>query len=88
MLGLSYLLIDLGTKLDFNLSVLHLIKSNVHGVRINLGHQVPSVWLSFPLAKCGWLGVMFLKRLVVYEDTYAKTATSQIGTLQSARRLN
>ena len=33
MLGLSHLLIDLGIKLDFNLSVLHLIKSNVRGVR-------------------------------------------------------
>ena len=44
------------------------------------------LWLSFPLAKCGRLGVMFLKRLVVYEATYAKTATSQKGTLPSARR--
>ena len=33
MLGLSYLLIDLGIKPDFNISVLHLIKSNVRGVR-------------------------------------------------------
>ena len=33
MLGLSHLLIDLGIKLDFNLSVLHLIKTNVRGVR-------------------------------------------------------
>ena len=32
MLGLSHVLIDLGIKLDFNLSVLHLIKSNVRGV--------------------------------------------------------
>ena len=53
MLGLSYLLIDLGIKLDFNLSVLHLIKSNVHGERINVGREVPGVWLSFSLAKCG-----------------------------------
>ena len=88
MLGLSHLLIELGIKLDFNLSVLHLIKSNVHGVRINVGREVPGVWLSFSLAKCGWLGVMFLKRLVVYEAMYAKTATSQKGTLPSARRLN
>lgn len=33
MLGLSHLLVDLGIKLDFSLSVLHLIKSNVRGVR-------------------------------------------------------
>jgi len=44
------------------------------------------LWLSFSLAKCGWLGVMFLKRLVVYEAAYAKTATlSQKETLPSAR---
>ena len=85
MLGLSHLLIELGIKLDFNLSLLHLIKSNVHGVRINVGREVPGVWLSFSPAKCGWLGMMFLKRL---EATYAKTATSQKGTLPSARRLN
>ena len=34
-------------------------------------------------AKCGRLGVMFLKRLVVYEAMYAKTVTSQKGTLPS-----
>ena len=37
------------------------------------------------VAKCGWLGVMFLKTLVVYEATYAKTTTSQKGTFLSAR---
>ena len=34
------------------------------------------IWLSFSLAKCGRLGVMFLNRLVMYEASYAKTATS------------
>ena len=29
--------------------------------------------------------MMFLKRLVVYEAMYAKTATSEKGTLPSAR---
>jgi len=33
MLGLAHLLIDFGIKLDLNLSVLHLIKSNVRVVR-------------------------------------------------------
>ena len=31
------------------------------------------------------LGVDFLKRLVVYKATYAKTVTSQKGTLPSSR---
>ena len=48
--------------------------------------KFPVLWLSFSLAKCGRLGMtMFVKRLVVYEATYAKKATSQKGTLPSAR---
>ena len=43
------------------------------------------LWLSFSLAKCGRLSMMFLKRLVVYEAMYTKTATSQEGTLPNAR---
>ena len=34
--------------------------------------KFPVLWLSFSLAKCGRLGVMLLKRLVVYEAKYAK----------------
>ena len=46
-----------------------------------VGREVPGVVaVLLSLAKCGRLGVMFLKRLVVYEATYAKTATSQKGT--------
>ena len=44
MLGLSHILIDLGIKLDFNLSGLNLIKSNVRGVHklylCNLGSGI------------------------------------------------
>ena len=51
-----------------------------------VGREVPGVVAIFlSLAKCGRLGVMFLKRLVVYEATNAKTVTSQKGTLPSAR---
>ena len=51
-----------------------------------VGREVPGVVvILLSLAKCGRLGVMFLKRLVVYEATYAKTAISQKGTLTSAR---
>ena len=35
--------------------------------------KFPVLWLLFLLAKCGRLGVMFLKRLFVYEATYPKT---------------
>ena len=50
-----------------------------------VGRQVPGV-VAVPLSsKCGRLGGDVLKRLVVYEATYAKTATSQKGTLPSAR---
>ena len=52
-----------------------------------LPRTVSSVgWASGCHAKGGRLGVMFLKRLVVDAATYAKTATSQKGTLPSARR--
>ena len=62
---------------------------NPHTVRKEQGVKFPVLWLSLSLAKCGRLGVMFLKRLVVYEARYAKKkATSQKGTLPSARRLN
>ena len=50
-----------------------------------VGREVPGVVAVLLSSKCGRLGVkMFLKRLVVYEATYAKTATSQKGTLPSA----
>ena len=53
---------------------------------LRVGREVPGVVaVLLSLAKCGRLGVMFLKRLVVYEFAYAKTATSQKGTLPSAR---
>ena len=45
-------------------------------------HGVVAVLLS---SKCGRLGGDVLKRLVVDEATYTKTATSQKGTLPSAR---
>ena len=50
-----------------------------------VGHEVPGVvlWLSFSLANVA--GGDVLKRLVVHGVTYAKTATSQKGTLPSAR---
>ena len=51
-----------------------------------VGGEVPGVVAVLLSSKCGWLGVkMFLKRFVVYKTTYAKTATSQKGTLPSAR---
>ena len=46
--------------------------------------EVPGV-VAVLLAKCGRLGVMFLKRLVVYEATRAKTATSKKGSLPRAK---
>ena len=49
------------------------------------GRQVPGVVAVLLSSKCGRLGSDVLKRLVVYEATYAKTATSQKGTLPSAR---
>ena len=52
----------------------------------SVGREVPRVVaVLLSLAKCGRLGVMFQKRLVVYEATYAKTSTSHKGTLPSAR---
>ena len=51
-----------------------------------VGREVPGVVAVLLSSKCGRLGVkMFLKRLAVYEATYAKTATSKKGTLPSAR---
>ena len=51
-----------------------------------VGHEVPGVVALLLSSKCGRLGVkMFLKRRLVYEATYAKTATSKKGTLPSAR---
>ena len=48
-----------------------------------VGRQVPRVVAVRLSSKCGRLGGDVLKRLVVYEATYA--ATSQKGTLPSAR---
>ena len=51
-----------------------------------VGREVPGVVAVLLSSKCGRLSVkMFLKRLVVYEVTYAKTATSQKRSLPSAR---
>ena len=50
-----------------------------------VGRDVPGVVAVLLSSKCGQLGGDVLKRLVVYEATYAKTATSQKGTLPSAR---
>ena len=50
-----------------------------------VGREVPGVVAVLLSSKCGWLGVDVLKRLVVYEATYANTATSQKGTLPSSR---
>ena len=47
--------------------------------------EFPVLWSGLSLAKCDRLGVMFLKRLIAYEATYAKIATIQKGTLPSAR---
>ena len=44
-----------------------------------VGREVPGVVVVLLCSKCGWFGVDFRKRLVVYEATYAKTATSQKG---------
>ena len=61
------------------------VKEPTHG-SYSVGREVPGVVaVLLSLAKCGRLGVMFLKGLVVYEATYAKTSTSQKGTLPSAR---
>ena len=50
-----------------------------------VGRKFPGVVAVLLSSKCGQLGGDVLKRLVVYEATYAKTATSQKGTLLSAR---
>ena len=50
-----------------------------------VGHEVPGVVTVLLSTKCGRLSVDVLKRIVVYEATYAKTATIQKGTLLSAR---
>ena len=48
--------------------------------------QVKLHWFRSLCLNSTWSLVAFLKRLVVYEATYAKTATSQKGTLPSSRR--
>ena len=50
-----------------------------------VGREVLVVVAVLLSSKCGRLGVDVLKRLVVYEAMYAKTATSQKGTLPSFR---
>ena len=61
------------------------VKEPTHYLK-RVGREVPGVVAVFLSCKYGQLGVtMFLERLVVYEAKYAKTATSQIGTLPSAR---
>ena len=47
--------------------------------------EVPGVVALLLSSKCGRFGGDVLKRLAVYDATYAKTATSQKGTLPSAR---
>ena len=47
--------------------------------------EVPGVVAVLLSSKCGRFGRDVLKSLAVYDATYAKTATSQKGTLPSAR---
>ena len=47
--------------------------------------EVPGVVAVLLSSKCGWFGRYVPKRLAVYDATHAKTATSQKGTLPSAR---
>ena len=47
--------------------------------------EVPGVVAVLLSSKCGRFGRDVLKRLAVYDATHAKTATSQKGTLLSAR---
>ena len=54
--------------------ILRDVKQPTHCLK-RVGHGFPLLFRS--LAKCGRLGVMFPERLVVYEATHAKTATSQ-----------
>ena len=50
-----------------------------------LGREVPGVVAVLLSSKYGRFGGDVLKRFVVYEAMYAKTATSQKGTFPSAR---
>ena len=54
-----------------------------HSKRVR--REVPGVVAVLLSSKCGRFGRDVLKRLVVYDATYAKIATSQKGTLPSAR---
>ena len=54
-----------------------------HSKRVR--REVPRVVAVLLSSKCGRLDGDVLKRLAVYEATYAKSATSQKGTLSSAR---
>ena len=54
-----------------------------HSKRVR--REVPGVVAVLLSSKCGRLGADVLKRLAVYETTYAKTATSQKGTLPTVR---
>ena len=54
-----------------------------HSKRVR--REVPGVVAVLLSSKCGRFGRDVLKRLAVYDATYAKTATSQKGTLPSAR---
>ena len=61
------------------------VKEPTHYLK-RVGPEAPGVVAVLFSSKCGRLGMtMFLKKLVVYEATYARTATSQKGTLLSAR---
>ena len=54
-----------------------------HSKRVR--REVPHVVAVLLYSKCGRFGRDVLKRLAVYDATHAKTATSQKGTLPSAR---
>ena len=64
----------------FKMSMWDVKESPHHSKRVR--REVVAVLLS---SKCGRLGGDVLKRLAVYDATYAKTATSQKVTLLSAR---
>ena len=67
----------------FKMSTWDLKKSPHHLKRVQ--REVPGVVAVLLSSKCGWLDGDVLKRLAMYEATYAKTATSQKETLPSAR---
>ena len=67
----------------FKMSTLDVKETPNHSKRVR--REVPGVMAVLLSSKCGRFGRDVLKRLAVYDATYAKTATSQKGTLPSAR---